>query len=400
MNIEFSAEDEVFREEVKNFLSTNLTDEMRREAERTTTVFADKDLAMKWQEILVEKGWAVPAWPVEHGGVAWTPNQKYIWGQECAKSHAPGLIPLGLRMLAPVLFKYGTPEQKAEYLPKILSGEQYWCQGYSEPGSGSDLSSLKTSAVKDGDDYVVNGTKIWTTHAHFADHIFCLVRTDTGVKPQAGITFLLIPLDMPGITVKPIITIADDHEVNQVFFDDVRVPQSNRVGPENEGWTVAKYLLEFERGGGGAAAGIRESIESLKSVASKECDGQMPLMNDPSFAGRVAELEIRNEALHLQELMTLEKLSKGGSPGPSSSLAKNSSVDINQEINTLKLEAVHYYGLPNANKISLNGHNDEWVGESYSETVTSRYINSRASSVFGGSREVQKNIIAKAVLGL
>ena len=238
MNIEFSAEDEVFREEVKNFLSTNLTDEMRREAERTTTVFADKDLAMKWQEILVEKGWAVPAWPVEHGGVAWTPNQKYIWGQECAKSHAPGLIPLGLRMLAPVLFKYGTPEQKAEYLPKILSGEQYWCQGYSEPGSGSDLSSLKTSAVKDGDDYVVNGTKIWTTHAHFADHIFCLVRTDTGVKPQAGITFLLIPLDMPGITVKPIITIADDHEVNQVFFDDVRVPQSNRVGPENEGWTV------------------------------------------------------------------------------------------------------------------------------------------------------------------
>ena len=218
MNIEFSAEDEVFREEVKNFLSTNLTDEMRREAERTTTVFADKDLAMKWQEILVEKGWAVPAWPVEHGGVAWTPNQKYIWGQECAKSHAPGLIPLGLRMLAPVLFKYGTPEQKAEYLPKILSGEQYWCQGYSEPGSGSDLSSLKTSAVKDGDDYVVNGTKIWTTHAHFADHIFCLVRTDTGVKPQAGITFLLIPLDMPGITVKPIITIADDHEVNQVFL--------------------------------------------------------------------------------------------------------------------------------------------------------------------------------------
>ena len=172
MDMEFSAEDELFRQEVQAFLAASVTAEMRREAERTTTVFADKDLAMQWQEILVEKGWAVPAWPVEHGGIEWTANQKYIWGQECAKAHAPGLIPLGLRMLAPVIFKYGTPEQKAEYLPKILSGEHYWCQGYSEPGSGSDLSSLKTTAVKDGDDYIVNGTKIWTTHAHFADHIF------------------------------------------------------------------------------------------------------------------------------------------------------------------------------------------------------------------------------------
>ena len=233
MNIEFSAEDEQFRAEVQSFLAAKVSPEMRRESERTTTVFAEKDLAMQWQEILVDKGWAVPAWPLEHGGIAWSPNQKYIWGQECAKAHAPGLIPLGLRMLAPVMFKYGTPEQKAEYLPKILSGEHYWCQGYSEPGSGSDLSSLKTSAVKDGDDYIVNGTKIWTTHAQFADHIFCLVRTDSGVKPQAGITFLLIPMDLPGIKVDPIITIADDHEVNQVFFDDVRVPQANRVGPEN-----------------------------------------------------------------------------------------------------------------------------------------------------------------------
>ena len=264
MNIEFSQQDEEFRQQVRTFLQDKLTPEMRREAERTTTVFADKDLAMQWQAILVEQGWAVPAWPEEHGGISWTPEQKYIWGEECARAHAPGLIPLGLRMLAPVLFRYGTDEQKSDYLPKILSGEHYWCQGYSEPGSGSDLSSLKCSAVKDGDDYIVNGTKIWTTHAQFADHIFCLVRTDTSVKPQAGISFLLIPMDLPGITVDPIITIADDHEVNQVFFDDVRVPQSNRVGPENEGWTVAKYLLEFERGGGGAAAGIRESIASFE----------------------------------------------------------------------------------------------------------------------------------------
>jgi len=400
MNIEFSAEDEAFRAEVQTYLATALSPEMQRESERTTTVFADKDLALRWQAILVEKGWAVPAWPVEFGGVDWTPNQKYIWGQECAKIHAPGLIALGLRMLAPVIFKYGTPEQKAEYLPKILSGEHYWCQGYSEPGSGSDLSSLKTTAVKDGDDYIVNGTKIWTTHAHFADHIFCLVRTDPSVRPQAGISFLLIPMNLPGITVEPIITIADDHEVNQVFFDDVRVPQSNRVGPENEGWTAAKYLLEFERGGGGAASGIRESLNSLKAIASQEVDHGVALIDDDGFAARIAQLEIRNEALQLQELMTLERISAGGSPGPASSLAKNSSVEISQEINELKREAIHYYGMPNANKISLNGCSDDWVADDYSETVMARFMNGRAASVFGGSREVQKNIIAKVVLGL
>lgn len=400
MNIEFGPEDEAFRGEVQTFLQDHLSADMRREAERTTTVFADKDLAMQWQEVLVEKGWAVPSWPLEHGGVAWTPNQKYIWGEECAKAHAPGLIPLGLRMLAPVIFKYGTPEQKAEYLPKMLSGEHYWCQGYSEPGSGSDLSSLKTSAVKDGDDYIVNGTKIWTTHAQFADHIFCLVRTDPNVKPQIGITFLLIPMDLPGIKVDPIITIADDHEVNQVFFDDVRVPQANRIGPENEGWTVAKYLLEFERGGGSAAPGLEESLKSLREIASQERDDGLALIDDESFAGRISEIEIRTEALRFSELQTLDKLSKGDSPGAGSSLAKNSSVELNQEINTLKLEAIHYYGLPHANKISLNGHDDAWVGTDYAETVTPRYINSRAASIFGGSREVQKNIIAKVVLGL
>ncbi len=400
MNIEFSPEDEAFRAEVRSFLTEHLSDELRTAAERTTTVFADKDVAMAWQEILVEKGWAVPAWPTEHGGTGWTVTQKYIWNQECAKAHAPGLIPLGLRMLAPVLFKYGTPEQKAEYLPKMLSGEHYWCQGYSEPGSGSDLSSLKTSAVKDGDDYVVNGTKIWTTHAQFADHIFCLVRTDTSVRPQAGISFLLIPMDRPGITVEPIITMADDHEVNQVFFDDVRVPQSFRVGPENEGWTVAKYLLEFERGGGGATPGIDESLSELRFIAGQEGEDGTALIDNPDFSARLADLEIRNEALRFQELTTLDRLSKGESPGAGSSLAKNTSVEINQDINRLKLEAVHHYSIPHANRISLNGHDDEWVGPAYAETVTPRFINSRAASIFGGAKEVQKNIIAKAVLGL
>ncbi len=400
MKIEFSAEDEAFRAEVQAFFAEHLSEEMRAEAAKTTTVFAEKDLAMRWQAILVEKGWAVPSWPVEHGGTGWSVTQKYIFNEESAKAGAPGLIPLGLRMLAPVLFKYGTDEQKRHYLPRMLSGEHYWCQGYSEPGSGSDLSSLKTTAVKDGDDYIVNGTKIWTTHAQFADHIFCLVRTDPTVRPQAGITFLLIPMNLPGIKVDPIITMAADHEVNQVFLDDVRVPQSNRVGPENEGWTVAKYLLEFERGGGAASAGLRVALANLKAVAAKELEGGVPLIEEPGFRAAISELEIRTESLELIELMNLARLSRGESPGAGSSLVKNTSVEINQGISTLKLEAIHYYGAPHANLISLNGYTDPWVGPDYAETATPRYLNARAASIFGGSKEVQKNIVAKVVLGL
>jgi len=400
VDFEFSLEDQAFREEVRRFLADKLTPEMREASEKTTTVFADKDLAMRWQRILLAKGWAVPAWPVEHGGTNWTPTQKYIWSEECAREHAPGLIPLGLRMLAPVIFKYGTDEQKSYYLPRMLSGEHYWCQGYSEPGAGSDLSSLKTAAVKDGDDYIVNGSKIWTTHAQFADHIFCLVRTDSSGRPQAGITFLLIPMDIPGITVEPIITMAGDHEVNQVFFDDVRVPQANRVGPEHDGWNVAKYLLEFERGGAGAATRLKESIWELNSIAASESADGVPLLEDAGFRNKISLLEIRTSALEFAELESLARMSKGESPGIGSSLAKIASVEIDQAIGELKLEAVHYYAMPHANRISLNGHNEPWPGPDYAETVTPRYLNTRAASVFGGSKEVQKNIIAKAVLGL
>lgn len=396
----FSAEDEAFRAEVRAFLQDKLTDGMREAAARTTTVFADKELAMRWQAILVEQGWAVPSWPVEHGGTGWGATRKYIFGEELARAGAPGLIPLGLRMLAPVLFKYGTEEQKAHYLPRMLSGEHYWCQGYSEPGAGSDLSSLKTAAVKDGDDYIVNGAKIWTTHAQFADHIFCLVRTDGSGRPQQGISFLLIPMAAPGVRVAPIITLAGDHEVNQVFFDDVRVRQANLVGPEHEGWKVAKYLLEFERGGGGAAARLRVSIDHLKAIAHAEMEGAAPLWASSGFRARVSALEIRIEALQFAELATLARMSRGESPGPGSSLAKNGAVDIDQAVNELKLEAVSHYAMPHANLISMNGHNEPWVGPAHAETVTPRYLNARAASIFGGAKEVQKNIIAKVVLGL
>tara|TARA_Y100001934_G_C12382175_1_gene793080 strand:+ start:5779 stop:6981 length:1203 start_codon:yes stop_codon:yes gene_type:complete len=400
VDFEYSAEDQAFREEVREFLQENLPQDMREGARRTTTVFADKELAMRWQAILVKKGWAVPPWPVEYGGTDWTVTQKYIWSEECAKASAPGLIPLGLRMLAPVLFKYGTQEQKDYYLPRMLSGEHYWCQGYSEPGSGSDLASLRTTAVKDGDDYIVNGTKIWTTHAQFADHIFCLVRTDPDVRPQAGISFVLIPMDTPGVTVEPIITIAGDHEVNQVFLDDVRIPQSNRVGPENEGWQAAKYLLEFERGGGGAAVRLKVDLEELLAIAHTEGGDGLRLIDVAAFRNRISELEIRTSALEFAELATLARMSQGLSPGIGSSVAKTSSVEIDQAIETLKLEAIGYYSMPHANKISLNGFNESWPGPAYAETVTPKYINLRAASIFGGAKEVQKNILAKTVLGL
>jgi acyl-CoA dehydrogenase len=301
-------------------------------------------------------------------------------------------------MLAPVLFRYGTPEQQAHYLPKILSGEHYWCQGYSEPGSGSDLSSLRTTATRDGDVYRVNGTKLWTTHGHFADHIFCLVRTDSSGAPQRGISFLLIPMATPGISVKPVITLAGDHEVNQVFFDDVVVPVANRVGPENEGWTVAKYLLEFERGSGGAAPGLREALEHTRALASLTREDGTSVLEQPQVAARLAALAVRLDAFELSELRTLAGLAEGGSPGPESSLAKNLGVRLEQDINTLALEVSAYYGLPQQPRGLAT--NEEPLGPEAGVAVTGRYLNSRAASIFGGSEEVQKNIIAKAVLGL
>ena len=395
MDFEFSAADEQFRAEVRQFLDEHLTDELRLRAARTTTVFADRDLALEWQAILLKQGWVVPSWPVQYGGTNWSITQKHIFATECSKAGTPGLIPLGMRMLAPVLFRYGTEQQKAYYLPKILSGEHYWCQGYSEPGAGSDLSSLRCKADKDGDDYLINGSKIWTTHAHFADHIFCLVRTNEGVKPQAGITFVLVDMATPGVSVKPIITMAGDHEVNQVFFDNVRVPQANRVGPENEGWTVAKYLLEFERGGGGASTGLKVELGHIRAIARVERSDGEALLDDPDFRTRLDMLEIRIMSLEFTEMANLARLAAGGSPGPSSSLQKNVGVDIQQEMTTLKLEAIGYYA-------AVGGFADDpnWAAPEHARGVTARYLNARAASIFGGSKEVQKNIIAKAVLGL
>ena len=250
MNLDLSAADLAFQAEIRAFIAENLPADLQRAGRRATSVFIDKQYSLAWQRILHAKGWVAPSWPVEYGGTGWNEMRRFIFQMECIRAGAPSLAPMGLRMVGPCIMRYGTSEQKAHYLPRLLAGEDYWCQGYSEPGAGSDLASLQLSATSDGDDYVLNGSKIWTTHAHWANRMFCLVRTRFEGKPQAGITFLLLDMNSPGLVVKPIITLAGEHEVNQVFFDDVRVPKANRLGEENDGWTVAKFLLEFERGGG------------------------------------------------------------------------------------------------------------------------------------------------------
>ena len=290
LNLNFSAEDERVRGEIREFLHTELTDELIEAGRRASGMFVDRATARTWQQKLHRRGWGAVHWPVQYGGTGWSAAQLFIFREECARAGVPSVLNQGATLLAPALFAYASDAQKAYYLPRILSGEHYWCQGYSEPGSGSDLASLKTRADRDGDEYIVNGTKIWTTHAHFADHIFCLVRTRSDGRPQQGISFLLMPMDTPGIRVKPIITLAGDHEVNQVFFDDVRVPVANRVGDENQGWTVAKHLLEYERGSGGVAARLKVSLDELKRVAAHAVEGAPPLAENPAFAEQLQGL--------------------------------------------------------------------------------------------------------------
>ncbi len=395
MDLDFTAEELAFEQEVREFLAANLPAHIVEGTANNSSVFVEKDIALEWQAILVEKGWAVPQWPAEHGGPDWTPAQKYIFSRECYRAGAPMLIPLGLLMLAPVIMAFGTEEQKTEYLPKILDGRHYWCQGYSEPGAGSDLASLKLKAERDGDDYIVNGSKIWTTHAHLADHIFCLVRTDPDVKPQAGISFLLIDMDAPGVTVEPIITMAGDHEVNQVFFDDVRVPVKNRIGEENKGWGYAKYLLEFERGGGFSAHRIRHELDNLHGLMADARTENPDFDADGDIARRVGRLEIDLKALEITELRILSDVSGGGNPGPESSILKVSTVQLEQALNEIAVEVLGHTGFA---MNPVPGGNP--VRDSYVDSVVPRYLNNRAASIFGGSQEIQRNIIAKMVLGL
>jgi acyl-CoA dehydrogenase len=394
VDLELSAEDLAFRDDVRAFLDAELTPELREAGRRMTSVFCDKVHSLAWQKILHARGWAAPTWPVEYGGPGWSEIQRHVFFAECARAGAPNLAPMGLRMVAPAIMSFGTPEQKAGYLPRILSGEDYWCQGYSEPGSGSDLASLQMRAVRDGDDYVLNGSKIWTTHAQWATHMFCLVRTSTEGKPQAGITFLLIEMDRPGIKVDPIITLAGEHEVNQVFFDDVRTPAADRLGAENQGWTVAKHLLEFERGGG-YAAGLDAGLARLRDMAAAE-----DLLDDPHYRRRLAEAEIGALAIDITERRVLSALAAGGKPGPASSILKLQGSEQLQRLDELGVEALAAYVAPHQPKAREAGSNETPVGPEHGLTTMARYLNNRAASIYGGSNEIQRDIIAKLVLGL
>ncbi|RDV06543.1 acyl-CoA dehydrogenase [Sphingorhabdus pulchriflava] len=383
-----------FRAEVRSWLAENLPPELRQAHNRATSVFVEKEFNLAWQAILLRKGWVAPHWPVERGGTGWNEAQRYIFASEYARAGAPSLAPMGLKMVAPVIMKYGSEAQKDYYLPKLLAGEHYWCQGYSEPQAGSDLAALQLRADSDGDNYVLNGSKIWTTHAHVANHMFCLVRTNRDGRPQEGITFLLLEMSTPGITVKPIISIAGDHDFNQVFFDNVRVPKSNRLGDEGKGWTVAKTLLEYERAAA-YAAGLIEALAEVRAAA-KEAE----MLDDPAIRRRFAELDSQVRTIHAVEDMVLAAIGEGRDPGPASSMLKVQGTECQQKIQELAVDVAGIYAAPYQYEARQAGSNEGYVGPESALTATARYFNGRAASIYGGSNEIQRNIMAKLVLGL
>ncbi|GAB2884182.1 acyl-CoA dehydrogenase family protein [Microbulbifer echini] len=399
MNMDFSPEELVFQQDVRQFLREKLPPDIRESTLKEIPLA--KENFVRWQKILYEKGWAAVNWPVEYGGTGWTSTQKYIWANECANFGAPDVIPFGLNMVAPVIFTYGSEEQKKRFLPDILQSNVWWCQGYSEPNAGSDLASLKTTAVRDGDAYLVNGTKTWTTLAHYADWIFCLVRTgEPEVKNQAAISFLLIDMKCPGITVSPITTLGEYHEVNEVHFDNVRVPVANRIGEEGQGWTYAKVLLTHERTGIARVAIAKKRLQNLKSVAKETGDSGTNLLDNTVFAQKVAEVEIELLALEFTELRTLAAISTGNAPGAESSILKIKGTEVAQRLDELYVEIAGYYGMPFVKDQFKSDFDGEMVGPGLITSSTPRYINNRKASIYGGSNEIQKNIISKWVLGL
>ena len=400
MDLALNAKDEAFREEVKAFLDEKMTDDIKEAGRLSSGVFASFELSQRWYKILSDKGWIAPGWPTEFGGPGWSPMQRYLFERETALAGTPRLFGMGIRMVGPVLMGHGRQDQKDYYLPRILAGEDIWCQGYSEPGSGSDLASLQTRAISDGDDYIVNGSKIWTSGAHHANAIFCLVRTSTEGKRQEGISFLLFPMDSPGITVEPIITLAGDHHLNQVFFDDVRVPKANRVGAENNGWTVAKYLLEFERGGSAYGPALRAQFEKIKTISKAERANGEILYEDPAFRRKLADAEVSLTAIDYSEQRVMSALSQGQNPGAASSMFKTRGSEMIQHMTELGVEAVAYYGAPVQREARAPGSNVEPVGPAHAVPVVPNYLNFRAASIYAGSNEIQRGIMAKLVLGL
>ena len=384
-----------FRDEVRAFLDRALTPELRQAGRRCSGIFTEYEHGNLWHRILAKQGWSVPNWPVEHGGTGWSPIQHHIFASELAAAHAPPRAPMGPGMVAPVIIAFGTPEQKARWLPGIRSGEDYWCQGYSEPQAGSDLASLQCKAVRDGEHYVIDGTKIWTTHAQYANRMFCLVRTTSGGKPQAGISFLCFDMDTPGITVRPIISISGDHELNQVFFDGVRVPASGLIGEENQGWAVAKYLLQHERGGSWAPA-LRARLQRLDDAAAAAFEGGRDAQEADAIALRLAEIDCTIDAIEAVEMQSLRATLRGEPPGIRPSIGKTQATELRQRMTEIGVEIAAHYG---AVQLALDdGLADGLTIPEDAVFAMSAYLNDRAASIYAGSSEVQRNIIAAHLL--
>lgn len=400
MNLDLSPAEQAFRDQVRAFIEQNLPPELKRAQHFTTTVFGEIDITSAWLRILHEKGWAAPLWPQEFGGTGWNSVERYIWQIECSRAGAPMPSPIGLALVGPVVIRFGTPAQQQRYLPAILSGQDYWCQGFSEPGAGSDLAALRTRAVQDGDHYIVTGTKIWTTHAHSANRMITLVRTSDAGKPQAGISFLVIDMDTPGIQVRPIMTIGGDHEVNQVFLDDVRVPIANRIGDEGQGWTIAKYLLEFERGGSVASASLRAGLAKVMALSEGGIAGLPCTADDPAIAARIAEVAIDIDALEMIELRTNLALRSGQNPGAAASMLKLKASRLQQAVGELAVQVLGERALRWDAERPLHTVAAGDDGEEELLPIMSRYLNNRAMSIFGGASEVQLGLIAKMSLGL
>ncbi len=404
MDIAISAEDEVFREEVRGFLRDAIPPELRYKVENGIAM--RREDVIGWHKILYKKGWVAPNWPREYGGPGWTVTQKHIFDEELGLAGAPRLVTFGVNMCGPVLIGFGTKAQKQRFLPPMLSADHVWCQGYSEPGSGSDLASLQTEAVRDGDEWVINGSKMWTTKAHWADWCFMLVRTSSAGRKQEGITFVLVDLKSPGIEIKPIVLIDGLHETNQVYFTDVRVPVENTVGEIGKGWAIGKYLLAHERMSGGSLGSHKTLLRQLKRIAAQDerCGGR-PLARDPGFARQIAEVEIALLTLDAFNLRAIDKNSRGGelagkALGVEANVFKLRNAEIHQRLTELKAQAIGYYANPYLLQALTQGWNEPPIGAEYANGCTPAYLHFRKLTIYSGSNEIQRNIIAKAELGL
>ncbi|MCX7660250.1 MAG: acyl-CoA dehydrogenase family protein [Caldimonas manganoxidans] len=398
MDLNFTAEELAFRDEVRSWVRAHLPQDIAHKVHNDLRL--TKDDLQRWAKILGKKGWHGYGWPKEFGGPGWNAVQKHLFEEECALAGAPRIVPFGPVMVAPVIMAFGSAEQQRRFLPGIMSGEVWWCQGYSEPGSGSDLASLKTRAERRGDKYIVNGQKTWTTLGQHADWIFCLVRTSTEGKPQTGISFLLIDMKSPGITVRPIITLDGEHEVNEVFFDNVEVPVENLVGEENKGWTYAKYLLAHERTNIADVNRAKRELERLKRIARAERSGGRPLIDDPRFRDQIAQLEVDIVALEMMVLRVLSAERGGKKALDVAALLKIRGSEIPQRYTELMMLAAGPYALPFIFEAMEAGWQGDYIGAMHCAPLASTYFNMRKTTIYGGSNEVQRNIVAQMTLGV